>query len=127
MRSGISTSYFKTVPKKITLRERANLYKKLNYWHLVPILKIISKGRYRNQAEFLIKSKLLEGKKFGSFYRYEIKRNEAFFGVSPDAGESILNYHRGKLGKDHKNNTEDIIHSIATIEAMIKTGFCVKY
>jgi len=41
MRSGISTSYFKTVPKKITLRERANLYKKLNYWHLVPILKII--------------------------------------------------------------------------------------
>ena len=127
MKNGTSTSYYQPIDGEKTFKDWINFYNKLNYWSLVPILKFFNRKRYEGLSELLLKSKLLKGEKFGSLYRYEIKRGEAFFGVSPDGGKTFLNYHRGKVGGDYKESIKEITESIATIEAMIKTGFCVKY
>ena len=121
MKKGTATSYYECVPEKISLPTRINLLRKIDYWKIVPLLKLMNSRRYKREAALLIESGLIQTLRNGIPVRYVISKKVASFDISPDQGKSYLNYLRGNLEFSFEENLVDIVNSIATIEARIKT------
>ncbi|CAN2246920.1 hypothetical protein MCEMZLE22_01430 [actinobacterium SCGC AAA044-D11] len=121
MKKGTATSYYECVPEKISLPTRINLLRKIDYWKIVPLLKLMNSRRYKREAALLIESGLIQTLRNGIPVRYVISKKVASFDISPDQGKSYLNYLRGNLEFSFEENLVNIVNSIATIEARIKT------
>lgn len=121
MKNGTATSYYESVPEKISILTKINILRRINYWKIIPILKLINGRRYKKEAMLLIESGLIQSMRSGVPIRYVIKNKMCSFDISPDQGKIYLNYSRGKLSGNLEDNLIDIINSIATIEARIKT------
>ncbi len=121
MDEGTASSYYQPIPDKIPLKMRINLLRRVNYWKLVPLFKLLNGKRYKREAEFLITVGLIQTLRFGVPIKYEIKNGIASFDISPNLGENYLNYSRGKMTGKIEDDTRDLVNSIATIEARIKT------
>ena len=121
MKKGTATSYYECVPEKNSLPTRINLLRKIDYWKIEPLLKLINGRRYKREAALLIESGLIQTLRNGIPVRYVISKKVASFDISPDQGKSYLNYLRGNLEFSFEENLVNIVNSIATIEARIKT------
>jgi hypothetical protein len=121
MKNGTATSYYESGPQKNPILNKINILERINYWKIVPILKLIHQWRYEKEAHLVLKSGLIQSKRNGVHVRYVIKNKTSSFDISPDLGKTYLNYLRGKLSGNAEDNLIDIINSIATIEARIKT------
>ena len=121
MKNGTATSYYESAPEKISILGKISNRKRINYWRIIPILKLIHGKRYRKEAILLVESGLIESVRSSAFVRYVIKNKTCSYNISPDKGETYLNYLRGKLSGNLEENLNDIVNSIATIEARIKT------
>ena len=121
MKKGTATSYYECVPEKNSLPTRINLLRKIDYWKIEPLLKLINGRRYKREAALLIESGLIQTLRNGIPVRYVISKKVASFDISPDQGKSYLNYLRGNLEFSFEENLVDIVNSIATIEARIRT------
>ena len=122
-----ASSYYRPFPEKTPLLAKLNLLRKIRYWKVVPWLKLKNGRRYKREAIILNATGLVQGSRSGVLIKYEIKNKIATFNISPDQGESYLNYLRGTLSGDSVNDLRNAVHSIATIEAMIKTKFYLTY
>ena len=122
-----ASSYYRPFPEKTPLLAKLNLLRKIRYWKVVPWLKLKNGRRYKREAILLNSTGLVQGSRCGVLIKYEIKNKIATFDISPDQGESYLNYLRGTLSGDSVNDLRNAVHSIATIEAMIKTKFYLTY
>jgi hypothetical protein len=120
MKDGTTSSYYQAIPEKRRMISLFNL-SRINYWRLIPFLKLIHRKRYKDEAGLLAKKGLICHSINGVFVRYEIKGGRATFDISPDNGASYLNYLQGSLGANMQEFSEELVNSIATIEAMIKT------
>lgn len=69
----------------------------------------------------------IEATRCGLATRFEINDEAVTFDVSPDGGSTYLNYLRAQIISDFHAEIDDLILSIATIEAMILTKKCVVY
>jgi hypothetical protein len=127
MNDGKASSYFQPRNEKSLFWTKENLLRKFHYWNIIPILKILKRKKITAQARTLLKHGLIETTISGFQVRYAIKNSVATFDVSPDNGKSFLNYLQGTLEGEKNIDIPDVINSIATIEAMIRTGHCVKY
>lgn len=127
MKDGTASSYFHPVPDQISLISRFNLLRRVHYWKLVPALKLLHRRRYSREARLLLEIGLIQGSRSGVPIRYEIKNGIANFNISPDRGESYLNYLTGKVNENSDDVSPDLVNCIATIEAMIKTKTCLIY
>lgn len=121
MKNGTATSYYESAPEKISILKKISNRRGINYWRIIPILKLIHGKRYQKEATLLIESGLIETMRSGVPARYVIKNKTCSYNISPDQGETYLNYLRGKLSGNIEENLNDIVDSIATIEARIKT------
>jgi hypothetical protein len=121
MKNGTATTYYESAPEKISILEKISNRRRINYWRIIPILKLIHGKRYQKEAILLIESGLIESMRSGVPARYVIKKKTSSFDISPDQGHSYLNYLSGKLSGDTEENLIDIVNAIATIEARIKT------
>ena len=121
MKNGTATSYYESAPEKISILEKISNRRRINYWRIIPILKLIHGKRYRKEAILLIESGLIESMRDSVPVRYVIKNKMCRYDISPNQGETYLNYLRGKLSGNLEENLNDIVNSIATIEARIKT------
>ena len=122
-----ASSYYRPYPEKTSLLAKLNLLRKIRYWKVAPWLKLKNGRRYKREAIILNATGLVQGSRSGVLIKYEIKNKIATFNISPDQGESYLNYLRGTLSGDSVNDLRNAVHSIATIEAMIKTKFYLTY
>lgn len=122
-----ASSYYRPFPEKTPLLAKLNLLLKIRYWKVVPWLKLKNGRRYTREAILLNATGLVQGSRSGVLIKYEIKNKIATFNISPDQGESYLNYLRSTLSGDSVNDFRNAVHSIATIEAMIKTKFYLTY
>lgn len=120
MKNGTAISYYESVPEKISILTKINLLRRINYWKIVPILKLINRRRYKKEAILLLESGLIQSMRSRVPIRYVVKNKMCSFDISPDQGKIYLNYLRGKLGGNLEENLIDIVDSIATIEARIK-------
>ncbi len=127
MIDGIATSYFRPVAKNKSVSAKINFLRKVRYWKIAPFLKLLKWRKISLQSKILLKSGLIESTFSGICVRYEIKGDVATFDVSPDGGKTYLNYLRGTLEGHPKTDTLDLANSIAMIEAMIFTGYCLTY
>jgi hypothetical protein len=121
MEDETASSYYQPIPEKISLSSKMNLLRKVNYWKLVPILKIFNGRRYKREAKLLIEVGQIFAGRGQVLIRYEIKGGVASFDISPDQGESYLTYLRGNVTDSATETSKDIVNSIATIEAILKT------
>lgn len=121
MKNGTATTYYESAPEKIYILEKISNRRRINYWRIIPILKLIHGKRYQKEALLLIESGLIERAQGNVSVRYVVKKKTSSFDISPDQGHSYLNYLRGKLSGNLEENLNDIANSIATIEARIKT------
>jgi hypothetical protein len=121
MKNGTATTYYELVTEKISVLEKIYTRRRINYWRIIPILKLIHRKRYRKEAILLIESGLIESMRSGVPVRYVIENKTCRYNISPDQGETYLNYLRGKLSGSFEEKLNDIVNSIATIEARIKT------
>ena len=121
MKNGTATTYYESAPEKISILEKISNRRRINYWRIIPILKLIHGKRYQKEAILLIESGLIESMRSGVPARYVIKNKTCSYNISSDKGETYLNYLRGKLSGNLEENLNDIVNSIATIEARIKT------
>lgn len=122
-----ASSYYRPFPEKTPLLAKLNLLRKIRYWKVVPWLKFKNGRRYKQEAILLNTTGLVQGSRSGVLIKYEIKNKIATFNISPDQGESYLNYLRSTLSGNSVNDFRNAVHSIATIEAMIKTKFYLTY
>ena len=122
-----ASSYYRPFPEKTPLLAKLNLLRMVPYWKVVPWLKLINGRRYNREAIILNATGLVQGSRSGVLIKYEIKNKIATFNISPDQGESYLNYLRGTLSGNSVNDFRNAVHSIATMEAMIKTKFYLTY
>ncbi len=122
-----ASSYYRPYPEKTSLLAKLNLLRKIRYWKVVPWLKLKNGRRYKREAILLNATGLVQGSRCGVLIKYEIKNKIATFNISPDQGESYLNYLRGTLSGNSVKDFRNAVHSIATIEAMIKTKFYLTY
>jgi len=90
-------------------------------------LKLVHKKRYLTESKHLIAEGRYEAIRSGLAIRYEINDGSATFDVSPDGGSTYLNYLRAHIGSNPDEEIDDLILSIATVEAMILTKKCVVY
>ena len=97
------------------------------YWKVVPWLRLKNGRRYNREAILLNATGLVQGSRSGVLIKYEIKNKIATFNISPDQGESYLDYLRGTLSGDTAIDFRHAVHSIATIEAIIKTKRYLTY
>jgi hypothetical protein len=125
MINGTATSYFRPVVEKKSIWAKINIFGKVRYWKITPTLKLAKWRKINSQSKILLKNGLIESTLSGISVRYEIKGNLATFDVSPDGGKTYLNYLRGTLEGHPKTDKLDITNSIAMIEAMILTGYCL--
>jgi hypothetical protein len=95
--------------------------RRVNYWNLAPILKLLNGRRYKREAKSLIELGHIHASKCGVPIRYEIKNGFVSLDISPDQGKSYLNYLCGNLSESFQANSHDLVHSMATIEAIIRT------
>jgi hypothetical protein len=121
MKNGTATTYYESAPEKISILEKISNRRRINYWRITPILKLIHGKRYQKEAILLIESGLIERVQGNVSARYVIKNKTCSYSISSDKGETYLNYLRGKLSGNLEENLNDIVNSIATIEARIKT------
>ncbi len=121
MKNGSATTYYESAPEKISILAKINIRKRINYWRIIPILKLIHGKRYRKEAMLLIESGLTESMRGSVPVRYVIKNKMCRYDISSDQGQNYLNYLRGKLSGNAEENLNEIVYSIATIEARIKT------
>ena len=121
MKNGTATTYYESAPEKISILEKISDRRRINYWKIVPVLKLIKRRRYQKEAVLLIESGLIQSMRGSVPVRYVIKNKMSSFDISPDQGKTYLNYLRGKLSGNLEDNLIDIVNSIATIEARIKT------
>ncbi len=121
MKNGTATSYYGSEPQKISILNKINILRRVDYWKIVPVLKLIKRRRYQKEAVLLIESGLIQSMRGSVPVRYVIKNKMSSFDISPDQGKTYLNYLRGKLSGNLEDNLIDIVNSIATIEARIKT------
>ena len=122
-----ASSYYRPFPEKTPLLAKLNLLRKIRYWKVVPWLKLKNGRRYKREAILLNSTGLVQGSRCGVLIKYEIKNKIATFDISPDQGESYLNYLRGTLSGNSVNDFRHAVHSIATIEAIIKTKRYLTY
>ncbi len=127
MKDGTASSYYQPVPDKNSLKDRLNLLRRVHYWKLVPALKLLNRKRYKKEARLLIEVGLIQGWRGGLPIRYQIKNGIASFAISPDQGESYLNYLEGNVIGGSEDDFRDFVNSIATLEAIIKTKACLIY
>lgn len=116
-----ASSYYRPFPEKTSLLAKLNLFRMVPYWKVVPWLKLKNGRRYNREAILLNATGLVQGSRSGVLIKYEIKNKIATFNISPDQGESYLDYLRGTLSGDTAMDFRHAVHSIATIEAIIKT------
>lgn len=121
MKNGTATTYYESAPEKISILEKISDRRRINYWRIIPILKLIHGKRYQKEAILLIESGLVESMRSGVLIRHVIKNKTCSYNISSDKGGTYLNYLRGKLSGNPEENLNDIVNSIATIEARIKT------
>jgi hypothetical protein len=121
MKNGTATSYYGSEPKNISILNKINILERINYWKIVPILKLLKRKRYQREALLLIESGLIQSMRGRVPVRYVIKNKTSRFDISPDQGKTYLNYLRGKLSDNSKEDLIDIVNAIATIEARIRT------
>jgi len=121
MKNETATTYYELAPEKFSVLAKINTRRQINYWRIIPILKLIHRKRYEKEAILLIESGLIESMRSGVPVRYVIKNKTCSYNISSDEGKTYLNYLRGKLSGDSEENLVDIVNSIATIEARIKT------
>jgi hypothetical protein len=121
MKNGTATSYYTSAPEEIPVLAKINIRRRINYWRIIPILKLIHRKRYQKEAVLLIESGLIESMRGSVPVRYVVKNKTCSYDISSDQGKNYLNYLRGKLSGDAEENLNDIVNSIATIEARIKT------
>ena len=124
MKNGTATTYYVALPDSFSFLEKINLLRRVDYWKIVPILKLIHRRRYQKEAALLIKSGLVQTLRGSVHVRYVIKNKVSSFDISPDKGKTYLNYLREELSRNLEDNLIEIISSIATIEARIKTKAC---
>ena len=122
-----ASSYYRPFPEKTPLLAKLNLLRKIRYWKVVPWLKLKNGRRYNREAILLNATGLVQGSRSGVLIKYEIKNKIATFNISPDQGESYLDYLRGTLSGDTAMDFRHAVHSIATIEAIIKTKRYLTY
>ena len=120
MKDGTASSYYQAMPEKRRVISIFNL-SRINYWRLIPFLKLIHRKRYKDEVLLLAEKGLVCHSINGVLVRYEIKDGRATFDISPDNGASYLNYLQGSSGLNMHETSEELVNSIATIEAMIKT------
>ncbi len=125
MEDGTASSYYQSVPDRVPFSHRLNPFRRVNYWRLIPVLKLVHKKRYLTESKHLIAEGRFDAIRSGLAIRYEINDGSATFDVSPDGGSTYLNYLRAHIGSNPDKEIDDLILSIATIEAMIKTKKCV--
>jgi len=121
MKNGTATSYYESAPENISILEKISNRRRINYWRIIPILKLIHGKRYQKEAVLLIETGLIESMRGSVPVRYVIKNKTCSYYISSDQGKNYLNYLRGKLSGNLEENLKDIVNSIATIEARIKT------
>jgi hypothetical protein len=122
-----ASSYYRPFPEKTSLLAKLNLLRIVPYWKVVPWLKLKNGRRYNREAILLNATGLVQGSRSGVIIKYEIKNKIATFNISPDQGESYLDYLRGTLSGDTAMDFRHAVHSIATIEAIIKTKRYLTY
>jgi hypothetical protein len=122
-----ASSYYRSFPEKTPLLAKLNLLRMVSYWKVVPWLKLKNGRRYNRESILLNATGLVQGSRSGVLIKYEIKNKIATFNISPDQGESYLDYLRGTLSGDTAMDFRNAVHAIATIEAMIKTKFYLTY
>ncbi len=122
-----ASSYYRPFPEKTSLLAKLNLLRMVPYWKVVPWLKLKNGRRYNREAILLNATGLVKGSRSGVLIKYEIKNKIATFNISPDQGESYLDYLRGTLSGDTAVDFRHAVHSIATIEAIIKTKRYLTY
>ena len=122
-----ASSYYRPYPEKTPLLAKLNLLRMVPYWKVVPWLKLKNGRRYNREAILLNATGLVQGSRSGVLIKYEIKNKIATFNISPDQGESYLDYLRGTLSGDTAMDFRHAVHSIATIEAIIKTKRYLTY
>ena len=122
-----ASSYYRPFPEKTPLLAKLNLLRKIRYWKVVPWLKLKNGRRYKREEILLNATGLVQGSRSGVLIKYEIKNKIATFNISPDQGESYLDYLRGTLSGDTAMDFRHAVHSIATIEAIIKTKRYLTY
>jgi hypothetical protein len=120
MKDGTASSYYQAMPEKRRVISIFSL-SRINYWRLIPFLKLIHRKRYKDEVLLLAEKGLVCHSINGVLVRYEIKDGRATFDISPDNGASYLNYLQGSSGLNMHETSEELVNSIATIEAMIKT------
>lgn len=121
MENETASSYYEPMPGKVPLSVKLDLLGRIKYWKLAPILKLIHGRSYERQAINLIEIGQLLTSRAGVPLRYEIKNGLARFDISPDKGKTYLNYLQGNISGNSVDEAHDVVNSIATIEAMIKT------
>ena len=122
-----ASSYYRPFPEKTSLLAKLNLLRMVPYWKVVPWLKLKNGRRYNREAILLNATGLVQGSRSGVIIKYEIKNKIATFNISPDQGKSYLDYLRGTLSGDTAMDFRHAVHSIATIEAIIKTKRYLTY
>jgi hypothetical protein len=127
MKNGMVSSYYRSISNEISLWDKLNLIRRFNYWNLSPMLKVFKIEKYAREAKSLIEYGSISTLSAGVLVRFEIKNGVATFDVSPDKGATYLNYSSANTSINLEDDFDEIVDSIATIEAMIRTGFCVTY
>jgi hypothetical protein len=127
MADGSSSSYFQPMPEKSSLSSKMNFLSKVNYWNLLSILKLLHRRRYKREAKLLVELGQLHLSRGGVAVRYELKGGVATFDISSDRGKSYLNYLRANAMENSEESSNEIVNSIATIEARIMTKTCFIY
>jgi len=122
-----ASSYYRPFPEKTSPLAKLNLLRMVPYWKVVPWLRLKNGRRYNREAILLNATGLVQGSRSGVLIKYEIKNKIATFNISPDQGESYLDYLRGTLSGDTAIDFRHAVHSIATIEAIIKTKRYLTY
>lgn len=125
MEDGTASSYYQSVPDRIPFSHRINPLRRVRYSRLIPLLRLVHKKRYLTESRELMVEGRFEAIRSGLAIRYEINDGSATFDVSPDGGSTYLNYLRAHIGSNPDEEIDDLILSIATIEAMIKSKKCV--
>ena len=127
MEDGTASSYYQSVPARVPFSHRINPLRRVRYSKLIPLMKLVHKKRYLTESKQLMAEGRIEAKRSGLTTRYEINDGSVTFAVSPDGGATYLNYLRAHIGSNPDEEIDDLVLSIATIEAMILTKKCVVY
>lgn len=127
MEDGTASSYYQSVPNRVPFSHRINPLRRVRYSKLIPLLKLVQKKRYLTESQQLMAEGRIETERSGHATRYEINDGSVTFDVSPDGGSTYLNYLRAHIGSNPDEEIDDLILSIATMEAMILTKKCVVY